>query len=517
MRFKILLWKLLTVWIMLFFVIGALLGQKFHSDNGDGTYTNPVIPADFPDPDVIRVGDTYYMVTTTMFIFPGVTVLKSNDLVNWEYCSNAVARFDFGKCYDLDSCNRYGHGQWATSLKYHDGKYYLMFITLNEGGFICSADKAEGPWEIRQLPKGFYDPGLFFDKDGKIYVAHGYGKLFITELNKDFSPVGADFLVYTGDIRGGLEGTHVYKIGNFYYLYCTYGGKDGIQVALRSKNIYGPYKEKVVLQDTVEGPTFGVHQGALIQTTTDEWWTMLFVDSGPLGRFPSLQPVEWIDGWPMVGKNGHGVVTHKKPNVGAKYAVTTLPTSDSFESSTLGKQWGWNHNPDDTKWSLEERPGYLRLKTVRVCDSFTAAVNTLTQRIFSKYETTKPTYCTTKLEVERMEDGDIAGLAVFQMPYGYIGVKRIGNIKYLIMVNDGVVADSVPLSSSSVFLRSVISNANGTAYFEYSFDNLKFAKLGNTLKMKFNLKIFTGNKICLFNYPTKQLGGYVDFDGLLMD
>jgi beta-xylosidase len=132
-----------------------LLAQNLHSDNGNGTYTNPVIPADFPDPDVIRVNDTYYMVNTTMFVFPGVTVLKSKDLVNWTYCSNAVPRFDFSPCYDLDGCNRYGHGQWATSMKYHNGKFYLLFITLNEGGFMCTASTAEGPWKITKLPKGF--------------------------------------------------------------------------------------------------------------------------------------------------------------------------------------------------------------------------------------------------------------------------------------------------------------------------------------------------------------------------
>ncbi|MDD4655703.1 MAG: glycoside hydrolase 43 family protein, partial [Bacteroidales bacterium] len=299
--------------------------RKTTSDNEDGTYTNPLIPADFPDPDVIRVEDTYYMVTTTMFVFPGVTVLKSNDLVNWEYCSNAVPRFDFGPGYNLDGGNRYGHGQWATSIRYHDGKFYLLFITLDEGGFLCSASEAEGPWKIEKLPAGFYDPGLFFDDDGKIYVAHGYGKISITELDKNFAPASRDSLVYTGTIRNGLEGTHVYKKDGYYYLYCTYGGLDGIQVALRSKNIYGPYQERVVLRDTIPGVTFGVHQGALLQTQTGEWWTVLFVDSGPLGRFPSLQPVRWEDGWPVAGVDGRGVITHKKPDTGKEYPVKSLP------------------------------------------------------------------------------------------------------------------------------------------------------------------------------------------------
>ena len=387
--------------------------QKLQSDNGDGTYTNPVIASDFPDPDVILVDDTYYMVNTTMFIFPGVTILKSKDLVNWEYCSNAVQRFDFSPCYNLDGCNRYGHGQWATSLKFHNGKFYLLFITLNEGGFICSAAKPEGPWQIKKLPKGFYDPGLFFDDDGRIYVAHGYSKIYMTELDNNFAPITKDSLIIVGDIRKGLEGTHVYKINGYYYLYCTYGGLDGIQAAFRSKNIYGPYEEKVVISEKTHGPNFGIHQGALIKTQTGEWWTMLFVDSGPFGRFPSLQPVTWEDGWPMVGVDGHAVVTYKKPDVGKTYPIKVLPTSDEFNENTLGMQWGWNHNPEPSKWSLTENPGYLRLETVKVVDSLPKARNTLTQRMFAYYSDSLASIATIKMDYENMNEGDIAGLAVF--------------------------------------------------------------------------------------------------------
>ena len=512
--------KVHRLWVMLLLLflltisgfINSINAQKIHSDNGDGTYTNPVIPADFPDPDVILVGDTYYMVTTTMFIFPGVTVLKSHDLVNWEYCSNAVPRFDFSPCYNLDTCNRYRHGQWATSMKYNKGKFYLLFITLDEGGFICSSDRAEGPWEIKHLPRGFYDPGLFFDDDGKIYVAHGYSEIFITEIDENFAPLGKDSLVYTGDIRKGLEGSHVYKIKDYYYLYGTYGGLDGIQVALRSKNIYGPYEQKVVIRDTTPGVTFGIHQGALIQTQTGEWWTMLFVDSGPFGRFPSLQPVTWVDGWPMVGIDGKGVVTYKKPDVGKEYPILDFPKSDEFEETSLGMQWGWNHNPDTTHWSLTEWPGYLRLTTGKVVSNLPEAPNTLTQRPFAKYDQTIPTIGVTKMEVDHMKDGDIAGLAVFQDPYAYIAVAQEKGSKKLIMVNNGETIASVPMSGNTVYLRTIASNSTRKATFEYSFDNKTFTQLGNELMMRFSLTIFTGNKFCLFNYATAETGGYVDFD-----
>jgi beta-xylosidase len=487
--------------------------QETRSDNGDGTYTNPVIAADFPDPDVIRVGDTYYMVTTTMFVFPGVSVLKSHDLVNWEYCSHAVPRFDYSPCYNLEGCNRYSHGQWATSIKYNHGKFYLLFITLDEGGFLCVAEDPEGPWELRKLPKGFYDPGLFFDEDGKIYVSHGYGEIKITELNPDFSPKGEDVLVFTGDIRKGLEGMHVYKINGYYYLYGTYGGRDGIQVALRSKNIYGPYEQKVVISESTPGVNFGIHQGALIQTQSGEWWTILFVDSGPFGRFPSLQPVSWIENWPMVGVDGKAVVSYKKPDVGKSFPIKDFPTSDEFDNPVLGMQWGWNHNPDPASWSLSERTGYLRLSTGRVVSDLRKAQNTLTQRPFAKYDPSIPTSGICRMEVEHMKDGDVAGLAVFQDPYAFIAVKQDQESRHLIMVNNGETVATAPLEGNSIiYLRTTASNHTSKATFAYSFDNLTFTALGNELEMQFNLSVFTGNKFCIFNYATDEPGGYVDFD-----
>jgi beta-xylosidase len=509
---------IISLYFILFslFPLFNLTAQKMHSDNGDGTYTNPVIYSDFPDPDVIRVDSVYYMVSTTMFIFPGVTILKSYDLVNWEYCCNAVQRMDFSPCYNLDGCNRYSHGQWATSLKYHNGKYYLLFNTLDDGGFLCTAIKPEESWEIKKLPRGFHDPGLFFDDDGKIYVAHGYSTIYVTELDTNFAPKGSDVLVFTGDIRSGLEGAHVYKLFGYYYLYCTYGGGDGFQVALRSENIYGPYEEKIVIRDNGNLGT-GLHQGALIETQTGEWWTIIFQDGGAFGRFPTLQPVTWIDDWPMVGVDGKGVVTYQKPNVGKEYPITILPTSDEFDSTELGMQWGWNHNPDSTKWSLTINPGYLRLSTANVASNLPDARNTLTQRIFAYYSKTEPTTAVVKMDINNMKNGDIAGLAVFQDPYAYIGVKREGRIKYITMVNDGTIVDTVRIDSSIVYLSAQVYYGTSTASFSYSFDNKSFKLLGNKLNMRFNLSVFTGNKFCLFNYATIAKGGFVDFDWFRTD
>jgi len=493
--------------------------QKFYSDNGDGTYTNPLINADFPDPDAIKVGDTYYMVSTTMFIFPGVTVLKSKDLVNWEYCSNAIPRFDIHKAYSLDGGHRYAHGQWATSMKYHGGKFYLLFITLDEGGFLCTSPNAEGPWKTEKLPRGFYDPGLFFDDDGKVYVAHGYSKISITEVDDHLMPVGRDSLVFTGNIRRGLEGMHVYKINGLYYLYGTYGGLDGIQVALRSKNIYGPYEQKVVISDSSRNVNFGIHQGALLQTSAGEWWTILFSDRGAFGRFPSLQPVTWVDGWPMVGVDGKAVVTYRKPNVGNVFPAKRFPTSDDFDQSVAGMQWGWNHNPDSTRWSLTRRKGFLRLTTGKPVSSLREARNTLTQRLFTYYSDGVPTVGLVSMDVTHMQDGDVAGLTVFQDPYAYIAVKQIKDTRHVIMVDNGVEIASTPIKSNTntIYLKAIAEYGPDKATFFYSLDGKSFRPLGQEFQMKFSLSMFTGNKLGLFNFATKSPGGYVDFDWFRME
>ena len=233
-----------------------------HSDNGDGTYTNPVIFGDFPDPDVIRVDDWYYMVSTTMHIFPGATILKSRDLVNWEYCCNPLERIELSDAYNLENGqNRYGRGQWATALQYRDGKFYMLFSTLDEGGYLLTTTDIDGEWEMRKLKEGFYDPGILFDDNGKTYVVYGINKLRIAEVDDDFNKVpGGDKEVASYSFREGLEGSKLYKKDGYYYIYATYGGWPAFQTVFRSKDIYGPYEEKKLIDDS------NIHQGALVQT-----------------------------------------------------------------------------------------------------------------------------------------------------------------------------------------------------------------------------------------------------------
>jgi beta-xylosidase len=482
------------------------------SDNQNGTYTNPVIWADFPDNDVIRVNDTYYMVTTTMFYLPGVPVMKSKDLVNWEYAANAVQRFDMHPAYNMEGGTRYGHGQWATSMRYHNGKFYLLFKTNDEGGFLSTATRAEGPWTTRKLPRGFHDPGLFFDDDGKTYVVHGYSTLSLTRLDENFAPVGKDSLIYDKVARPGLEGSHVYKINGLYYIYATYGGGDGYQVCLRSKNIYGPYEEKVVLKDDMNLTGMGVHQGALVETQTGQWWSIIFQDRIGVGRVPTLQPVTWTDSWPIVGVDGRAVVTYKKPDVGKAWPVKVLPTSDEFTAKTLGLQWSWNHNPDERSWSLTKHKGFLRLTTVKVTDSLPRARNTLTQRIFGP-----SSMAVVALSLAGMKAGDVSGLAVFQSPYAYIAARKTSSGFKIVMVNGGRQIDSVDIGQhDKVFFKADAVTTKDLAMFSYSLDNKNFIRLGNQLNMMFSLKIFTGNRFALFNYATSQSGGFVDVDWFRM-
>ncbi len=477
------------------------------SDNGDGTYSNPLIYGDFPDPDVIRVGEVYYMVSTTMHIFPGATILKSNDLVNWEYCCNPLQKIASTDCYNLNDCDRYSHGQWASSLKYNNGKYYLLFTTLDEGSFLLTTDDPEGTWEMKELDNSYYDPGLFFDDDGKIYVVYGINTLKISELDSDFNIMaGTTKEVYSYTVKEGLEGSHLYKIGDYYYIYATYGGWPAYQTVLRSINIYGTYEEKLVLDDN------NIHQGALVETQTGQWWTILFQDNGALGRMPNLQPVQWEDNWPVIGNEGVAVTTYSKPDVGMVHTEKYLPTNHNFRNYELGMQWGWNHNPDNSKWSLTKNPDYLRLETVSVVENLKEAQNTLTQRILGYHSNTGYLYGTIKMNIENMQDGDVAGIAVFQDPYAYIGIKVIDGNKTCVQMNDGVLTTGPVIDNAEIYLRVKVNTETDIASFSYSLDNETYIDLGTELDMQFDLSVFTGNKFCIFNFATIQTGGYVDVD-----
>lgn len=510
--------------------------RKWSADQGNGTYINPIINADFPDPDVIRVNDTYYMVSTTMYLFPGATILKSKDLVNWEYCSNPLQKINDTDNYNLkNGLNHYAQGQWAASLNYSKGKFYLYFISYgkeDEGkNILLTTTDPEGTWDMQYWPEHYYDSGWLFDDgpdgDGYVYVACGIGDIYVNKLDaKSLKKLSSTKVLShdTKDYYNSMEGSHMYHIGDFYYLYLTTGGYYRGQQIWRSKNPMGPYEEcpYMVFENQ------SIHQGALVETQTGEWWTILFKDAGSIGRVPYLEPVTWTDGWPVIGNKGIDVSknkrAYKKPNVGQSYPRTYLPTNDTFTDPELGKQWEWNHNPDNNAWSLYEKPGFLRLHTASVANSLDKARNSLTQRIFgyspegtlaSRQYTS---YGTIKMAINNMIEGDVAGLAVFQEPMSYIGVKVIDGKKHLYSQKQDKIGGTPTeiigdvIEADTIYLRAKVNFGSNKCVYAYSLDNQKYTSFGHEMQMQFTLGAFVGNRFYIFNYGTKQLGGFVDID-----
>lgn len=482
------------------------------SDNGNGTYSNPLIYGDFPDPDVIRVDDTYYMVSTTMHIFPGATILKSKDLVNWEYCSNPLSNIEADDAYSLlKGQNRYGKGQWASSLEYHDGVFYLLFNTNDEGSYLLTATDPAGTWEKKKLNDRYYDCGMLFDGDD-IYVVYGINELHVAQLDSDFNRL-RDEKVITYTWREGLEGSHMYKKDGYYYVYATYGGIPGAQVCFRSKDPFGPYEEKLVL-NLAES----VHQGALVETPLGTWYTVLMRDMWPYGRVPYLLPVYWSGGWPVIVTQGNALVQGTKPT-GTGSPIKALPTNDAFRDYRLGMQWGWNHNPDPAKWSLVERAGWLTLHTASVTNDLYYARNTLTQRMMGYRNDLAHSYATIALDVSGMKDGDRAGISAMQDPYSCIGVKMVGGKRYFYYEAASLTSkiakkeiDGLQITADVVYLRGVASFTTGKVKYYCSTDNVNFTPLGDEFTMQYDLSVFTGNKWAIFNYATKALGGKVEVD-----
>lgn len=490
-------------------------------------FINPVLAADFPDPDVARLGDTYYMVSTTMHLFPGATILKSKDLVNWEYCAQPLEQLSTSDRYNLTGGkNAYAAGMWAAALTEHDGKLYLLINGNDAGGFILSTSDPEGAWQMKKLDRVYYDPGLLFEGD-KVYIVCGIGTLTVNELDKDFNFIRSAVVIRD---KAGLEGSHFYKIGDYYYIYATYGGWPSGQAIFRASDPMGMYEEKMLIEKFINGVPNTVHQGALVETPTGEWWTMLMEDLGAIGRLPSLHPVTWADGWPTLCLNGVPQKTYDKPDVGTTYVKTVLPTNDNFRSYPLGMQWEWNHNPDNGKWSVFDRSGWLRLYTASVTDNLMQARNTLTQRIFAYHNlsspyglsTTRPSIATIAMDVTHMAEGDKAGLTIQQDPYSYIAVQVKDGKKVLVWGQDTLrtVDDFKPAATEEssveigdmIYLRAEFNyGANNTRYY-YSLDNRTFTQLGGETPLRYNLSVFVGARFGIFNFATRELGGYVDVD-----
>ncbi len=486
--------------------------------------SNPNIWADVPDPSVIRVGNTYYMSSTTMHMNPGVPIMKSTDLVNWTLVNYAYNTLGSTSALNLESGqNAYGKGSWASSIRYVDGIFYVSTFsyTTNKTYIYKTTNIEQGPWTVSALNGLYHDCSLFFE-NGRAFLAYGIDDIKIIELTADASAIksgglnqtiipkssavaGTDFIVRP-------EGTHLQKINGRYYvsLITWPSGKSRTQLIYRASNLTGPYEGRVALQDQ------GVAQGGLIDTPTGNWYAYLFRDSGAVGRIPYLVPVSWQDGWPVMGVGGK--VPQKLGFTVENKGLGGIVTSDEFNqgaqgSSVLPLQWQWNHNPDNSAWSLLARPGFMRLTNKRTASNFEVARNSLTQRTFGPQSSAR-----IAIETAAMKDGDYAGLGALQSRYGFVGVNKSNGNTSIVMVDttSGTPQEitRIGLFQDRVYFRIDMNFLNQTdqAKFYYSLDGNNWTVIGNTLRMTYDLKHFMGYRFALFNYATQSTGGYVDFD-----
>lgn len=490
-----------------------------------GNAQNPVIYADVPDLSMIRVGNTYYMSSTTMHMSPGVPIMKSTDLINWK-----IINYAYDTLADVDALNlnngksAYGRGSWASSIRYHKGTYYVStFSSTTNKTYIYSTKNIEkGPWRRIAFNPSYHDHSLFFDEDGRVYLLFGNGKLGLVELEKDLSGAkegGIHKVVIENaslpagsNIGLGAEGSQLIKKDGYYYLFNITWPRGGMRTVVvhRAQQLSGPWEGRLGLQD------LGVAQGSLIDLPDGRWFAYLFRDYGSVGRIPYLVPVQWENGWPVFGKNGKIPDTLGLPV--SNGLIPGIVSSDEFsrkkKDRVLPLVWQWNHNPDNRFWSVTARKGFLRLSTGRTDSLFVSARNTLTQRTFGPVSS-----ATTLIDVSGMKEGDVAGLAAFQRKFGQVGVKMVDGKKLLFMTNaetnKPVEIKTVPLLQQTVHLKIECDFRNRTdkAYFFYSLDGVKWEPIGNSLHMEYTLmEHFMGYRFALFNYATREAGGHTDFD-----
>ncbi|MCC8118257.1 MAG: glycoside hydrolase 43 family protein [Bacteroidales bacterium] len=503
------------------------------ADNGNGTYTNPVIWADLPDPDVIRVGDTFYMVSTTMHLMPGGPVMKSKDLVNWEMSSYLFDSITDNSRYYMEEGTVYSLGQWATALQYHDGKFYAYFSPNDAPyrGFVYTTDDPDKGWTFQNRLPHYHDCALFFDTDGRVYTISGSGEIWLNELEADLSDEKADGVHMALNLRDAEEnalheGSRMVKIGDTYYLFIISwpSDKPRRQLCYRSKNIQGPYEKHVILEDNYKGFPY-VAQGTIVDDTDGNWWAFIFQDRNAIGRVPTLSPIVWVDGWPMVGSpEGKVPEVAQKPADGQP--VASVVHSDDFDGEAFDRLWEWNHNPDNSLWSMSDRPGWLRLRTGKPVESIYHARNTLSQRM-------EGPVCTgeIKLDVSHMADGDVAGLGAFNGHSGLISICKDNN-GYLLKYSHEMVSfgekrtiqevDSkelaevrLPADTRDVYLRVTgdFNLGKDLASFFYSLDGYDWVALQEPFQMRFDYtRLFMGTRLALYNYCTKAPGGWVDVD-----
>lgn len=520
------------------------------ADQGNGTYKNPVLYADYSDPDVCRVGEDYYLTSSSFNCIPGLQVLHSKDLVNWSIVGTALP---YAVPPVDDERPEHGNRVWAPSIRHHNGEFYIFWGDPDQGAFMTKAPKAEGPWSEPVLVKpgkGVIDTCPLWDEDGRVYLVHAYAGsraglksvIAICELNKEASKaITPSRIVFDGhEAHQTCEGPKFYKRNGYYYIFHPAGGvPTGWQVVLRSKNVYGPYEWKTVLaqgKSSINGP----HQGGWVDTPTGEDWFMHFQDVGAYGRLVHLQPMKWINDWPVIGvdKDGDGcgepVLTYKKPNVGKNYPICTPQESDEFDGYILGLQWQWHANMNEKWYYCAGDQSMLRLYSYPVPNDYKSlwdVSNLLLQKTTAPSQTisTKITFKPTN-----KYQGERTGLVVMGMDYAALVMENTKEGLVLSQVEckkadrggKEIVNATLPLQDKTIYLKAKIYKTNKNIKgsegghdqlvmcdFSYSLDGKKYQSFGKPFQVKEGKWI--GAKTGLFcTRPAIVIndGGWADVD-----
>lgn len=547
--------KLFSLSISLFSAlwINAQAPTSWTADNGNGTFTNPLLYDEFSDPDIIRVGDDYYLAGTTMHSVPGLVILHSKDLVNWENISYCFDRFDFkDDAFSLKNGKEvYGQGIWAPCIRYANGQFYL-YSNINGKGLQCYTSKdIHGPWVHHNMQGKIYDLSVLFDDDGKIYAIHGYGEVHCTELKPDMSgPIESTDKVIIPEGSAIGEGHHMYKMNGMYYLISTDYKPNGRTICSRSKSIWGPYEQCVITADETfgyhavgltdwkgrivpDGSKFkigaedkdatactNIHQGGIVQTQKGDWYALLMMDFHSVGRTVTLAPITWKDGWPMIGLEGNlgrAPRTWLKPDIPGTESIkpyAAYQRNENFNGKTLGRVWQWNHNPDDKKWSI--KGGKLQLKALPA-DQLMWARNSLTQRVVGP----RSIY-TVELSTSKMKDGDVAGIGNINVPCSWLGVVKEGTKMKLRcfeqLSNDTIDYDALNIMGGNgkmnkLYLRMVGDWDNNIMHYAVSGDGVNFQQVGHKMKLSYQLVTFQGSRVSLFAFNKNKVeGGIAEFD-----
>ena len=516
------------------------------ADNGNGTFTNPLFYDEFSDPDMIRVGDDYYLTGTTMHTMPGLAVLHSKDLVNWEFLGYASDGLNFGPEFRLeDGKSVYGQGIWAPSFRYHNGTFYIFTNINHRKTQLYTATNPAGPWKHQELKRSFHDLSVLFDDDGKVYVVWAYGDVHLAQLTDDLLDIvpGTERVIIPKSAGMG-EGSHFYKINGKYFITSAWFAGRMRMPCARADKPEGPYevnleisadeefgipegnrlvRDKAGVPYTLRTPDpkavgrMSLHQGGLVDTPKGEWWGFSMMDYNSIGRLTCLSPVTWQDGWPYFGLPGNLKRTPRtwvKPDTGHTSPPSApYQRNDEFNGPHFANVWQWNHFPVADKWSLTERPGFLRLHSLPAPD-FWNARNTLTQRAIGPESTP-----TAELDASGLKPGDVAGLALLNHPYAWIGVSRSAD-GFELRQFDETTGKTVtaPFAGGRVWLRAHCDFLTEKAAFSYSTDGKTFQPLGGEFTMIFQGLTFQGIRYSLFNYNTGGApGGCADFDRFTVD